>query len=530
MAPSEETLLAFLKTAASYPDHPVEVRVIQTHASYLAITDTKVYKVKKPVNLGFLDFSTLEKREYFMHREMELNRRLAPDLYIQIHEIRIRDGVLSFGGDGEVVDYALEMHRMSDEDFFPELLKHDRITDEDLAAIVTLLARFYRSETSSPEIAQWGHPEKLKISTDENFAQVAPFAGETISEEALQLTRRYTDRFYDLHLPLFEKRVSDGWILNCHGDLHLDHLHRHNGKWHIYDCIEFNDRFRYVDVANDTAFLAMDLDYNRRQKMSRQFVALLQKHLPDPDRNKLFDFYKCYRAFVRGKVESMIAADPHVDSQAAEIAKGRARSYFSLATRYALLGSKPLVVVVMGMVASGKSNLAVRLSSETGVPLYRCDVIRKELAGIPIEERGDEESRKRLYAADMTERTYNQIFESLFETVQKEQMSAVIDCTFSKQSHRAALVEHLAKERIRCRFVLATAPEPILLERLKRRGEKQKVVSDARLEDYAKIVSSYEPPVEIEDLITIDTSGPRESSFLELGLQLVERTLQSGGR
>src|SRR5207245_1429697 len=212
-------LIRFLESAASYPHGPPAVRSIQTHISWVFIASPFVFKVKKPVNLSFADFSTLEKRRHFCEREVEL-------------------------------------------------LPKNLVGEAEINRVISRLHRFYQSQSPSPEIERWGTPEKLKISTDENFAQVEPFVGKTISPAAFQTVRHFTNRFYTAHEKLFRKRIQQHRIRDCHGDLHLDHIHITPDTLSIFDCIEFNDRFRFIDVANDIAFLAMDFDFEGRSDLA----------------------------------------------------------------------------------------------------------------------------------------------------------------------------------------------------------------------------------------------------------------------
>ena len=316
-----------------------------------------VFKIKKPLNLGFLDFSTLEKRYYFCQRELALNRRLAPEVYLEVLPIFKSAGGFSFRSDGEIVEYALKMKELPHGWFLNELLSKDAVGAVEIDRIIARLQRFYDSETPTPEIEQWGRPEKLKISTDENFEQVQPFVGKTITPIAFAAIRHFTDQFYTRNAQLFHERIAQHRILDCHGDLHLDHVHVTPEAVTIFDCIEFNDRFRFIDIANDLAFLAMDFDFERQHKLGALFLRRGAEALGDPGILKLADFYKCYRAFVRGKVESLqMKSEEHAQ---------RARRYFQLALRYAAVGSEPLVLVVMGRIASGKTTVARQLAART---------------------------------------------------------------------------------------------------------------------------------------------------------------------
>jgi hypothetical protein len=278
--------------------------MLQTHASWVVLTARYAYKVKRPVNFGFLDFSTLEKRLHYCQREVLLNRRLSPGIYLGVMPISKHEGWLNFGVHGKIVEYAVKMRRLPESRSMLRRVERGQATTSDVDAIVATLKPFYAESASTPEIAAWGRIKKLRISTAENFRQTEAFMDRTITRPAFEAIRLFTNFFYRRHAALFEARVRDRRIRDCHGDLRLEHIHLSPAQLTIYDCIEFNDRFRYIDVANDTAFLAMDFDFRRRPDLGRYFVTHIAKALDDSSLPRLLDFYKCYRAYVRGKVES----------------------------------------------------------------------------------------------------------------------------------------------------------------------------------------------------------------------------------
>jgi len=220
------------------------VRLIQTHISWVFVASPFVFKVKKPINLGFADFSTLEKRRHFCQREVELNRRLCPEIYLDVVPIFKAASGFSFNSEGEIAEYCVQMKELSRGWFLGELLTKNLVGEAEINRVISRLHRFYQSQSPSPEIELWGTPEKLKISTGENFAQVEPFVGKTISAAAFETVRHFTNRFYAVHGKLFRERIQQHRVRDCHGDLHLDHIHITPDTLSIFDCIEFNDRFR----------------------------------------------------------------------------------------------------------------------------------------------------------------------------------------------------------------------------------------------------------------------------------------------
>jgi hypothetical protein len=516
-AVSQEALLDFLTNACSYPHRPQRACLVQTHASYIIIAPPFVYKVKKPVNFGFLDFSTLEKRRYFCEREIKLNRRLCPDVYLDVIPISLKEGRLAFGAGDEVVEYAVKMRELSDRDFLHRRMERGEVGPEDLNRVAATLKAFYDAQTPTEEIEEWGQVERLKISTDENFRQTEACVGRTISRPAFEAIRFYTDEFYVHNAALFASRIQEKWIRDCHGDLHLEHIHLSPTAIHIYDCIEFNDRLRYVDVANDVAFLAMDLDFNHRPDLSRHFVAQMTKMLNDSQMPRLMDFYKCYRAYVRGKVESIHSSEPEEIEFVREKSRERARRYFRLALQYAVVGSEPMALVVMGRIGSGKSTLASGLADELGWEVFSSDRTRKELAGVPLHERSDADARASLYSKQMTEKTYETLFQNAVHCV-KQGRSLILDATFSRRLYRDRLRERFERLGIPYDFVEAQASDEVVKERLAGRDRKPDEVSDARLEDFEALSRSYEPPTELSahQLLAVGTGSPTESTVINV--------------
>ncbi len=521
---SQKRLISFLESPAVYPHGALEIQSIQTHISWVFIASPFVFKVKKPVNFGFLDFSSLEKRRHFCQREVELNRRLCPKVYLGVVPIYRTGSDFSFKADGEVAEYSVKMKQLPRGCFLSELLAKGLVGQKEINRVISCLHRFYESETPSQEIEEWGTPEKLKISTDENFVQVESFAGKTISPAAFETIRHFTNTFYAAHGNLFRERILRHRIRDCHEDLHLDHIHITPEATTIFDCIEFNDRFRFIDIANDLAFLAMDFDFEGRSDLANLLLQTAARDFRDPEMLNVSDFYKCYRAFVRGKVESIQAIEPETANPDPHLKQ--AARYFRLALRYAVSDSEPLVLVVMGRVGTGKTTVASQLGSELDWPVFSSDQIRKTLAGIPWTERTATERRDEVYSEQMTEQTYKQLVEHGLAAVESHG-GVVLDATFSSRAHREFLRKECEKTHFGFQFVELDVDLGEIERRLRARNESTGEISDARLEDLEKLSASYEPPSErAPDLISVSANNEASDTVKAVLLGLAKKQLR----
>lgn len=327
-------LIRHLQEPACYSPRPVAVTLRETHASAVFLAGARAYKLKKPVNLGFLDFSTLEKRQRACADEVRLNRRLAPDVYLGVEPVVVNGGAVSVGGPGTVIDYVVVMRRLADNASLQALIERGEATDCHVRGVAEHLAAFHLEAERGPRIDTFGRPEAIAANIEENFAQAEPFVGSTIERVVLDEISRSSWEFLAEHERLFCDRVARGCTRDGHGDLRAEHLYFDGGRLEIIDCIEFNERFRYGDVASDLAFLAMDLERLGQPGLADTLVARYDELTPFAVREVL-DFYRCYRAFVRGKVASIRWSQQPAGGTAAESALADARLHFGLSRVYA---------------------------------------------------------------------------------------------------------------------------------------------------------------------------------------------------
>jgi len=328
----KQVVEALMKPEA-YDEEAEQIELKQTHISFVFLTGNFVYKVKKAVDFGFLDFSTLEKRGFFCEKELELNRRLCGGMYLEVVPVN-RSDVIKINGEGETVEYAVKMKRIPEEKIMTRLLEEGKVDRKLIDRMAKIIAEFHSKAETDKRIGEFGSLPMIETNCRENFEQTEEFIGETISMETYRLIRERTDDFMKRNAALFAKRVTENRVRECHGDIHSGNIFVAD-KIYIFDAIEFNERFRYCDVASDIAFLAMDLDFKDRSDLSSFFVERYVRYSGDRELEKLLQFYKCYRAYVRGKVVSFKLKDPSVDSEEKSAATKEAKAYFKLATDYA---------------------------------------------------------------------------------------------------------------------------------------------------------------------------------------------------
>jgi aminoglycoside phosphotransferase family enzyme/predicted kinase len=491
----------------AYPHPAADVRLIETHISWVLLAGQHAYKLRKPVDFGFLDFTSREKRLIDCEAEVLLNRRLCPDMYLGIAQVVERDGRLCVGGEGDALEPAVHMRRLAERGMLPALVQRE-ISDERLMErIAARLVDFHREAATGPGVDEHGTLPSLWANWAENFLQTKDVFGRTLPVTTRDDIRCYIDDFLSANGELFQRRILEGRIRDGHGDLHAGSVCAMGRKLYLFDCIEFSARFRCADVAAEVAFLAMDLDHLGRADLSHAFVEAYVRRSQDRQLLDVLDFYKCYRAYVRGKVLSVRLGEPGMSPPEMDRTADAAAAYFELAHTYAHPTATPLLLVVMGLPASGKTTLAHAVAGRRGMVYLSSDIQRKRLAGIRPTVHEHVPFGTGLYSRSMSRRTYAALKRHAARLLRRAH-SVVVDATCGQPMNRTQFRQLARRVGARCLIVWCQADETVLRDRLTRRVQDPNTTSDARLELWPVLRAAFTPPAPAPDVLLVDTTLP----------------------
>lgn len=482
-------LIAALLSPDAFPERPEEVRLVQTHISYVFILPDFVYKIKKPVDFGFLDFTTLEKRRFFCEEEVRLNSRLAPEIYQGVVPITFSNGQAQVSGMGTAVEYAVKMKRVADDALLIKTIKDGSITPETIKRIAAAIAAFHMEARTDERIAAFGEVGMIAYNAHENFEQTARFVGSIIRPAEYGRIKTYTLDFIAANAATFAKRVADGFIRDCHGDIHSEHISV-TDKIEIIDCIEFSERFRFSDTMADAAFLSMDLDFLGRHDLGAIFDAAYLDASGDVEGRRLLGFYKCYRAYVRGKVAGLKTLEPEVGTEEAGAAYVEAIRHFHLASLYAEGRYRPTLVVVAGLSGTGKTTLANAVSKAADMPVLSSDIIRKQLAGLKPDEHKAYAYGAGIYSEAFTDKTYATLADRAGRML-KAGRSVIIEATFARRRHLSAALDAAKEVGAQPRVIECRATDETVMRNMAERADKG-TVSDAGIEVYNRQKEMFE--------------------------------------
>lgn len=514
-----QALIAALQNPALFA-HPVkEFQVIETHISWVLLTGEYAYKIKKPMNFGFLDFTELSGRAHFCAEELRLNQRLTDDLYLEVLPITGSVEAPQLGGDGAPIEYALKMRQFPQNQMLSTLQANGELTAAHIDQMARQIAQFH---LAAPKVAvehPLGTPDSVMAPVEQNFEQIRPFLSDKADLVQLDALQAWARSSFDRLHGLFETRKAEGFIRECHGDIHLGNATLIDGKVVIFDCIEFNEPFRLTDVYADTAFLAMDLEDRGLKSLARRFISQYLEITGDYAGLELLNFYKAYRALVRAKV-ALFSMPADADGVQRATTLRQYRNYANLAESYSAIPSR-LLAITHGVSAVGKSHVAMRMVEALGAIRLRSDVERKRLFGEQAEQAAGQ-LQQGIYADDASQKTYQHLHQ-LAGTILRAGFPVVIDATYLKQAQRQAAADVASETGVPFLILDCNAPDAVIASWLAQRQADQNDPSDATLEVVAAQQANRDP-LTGEELLKAKRVETNESGSLdELVKQIRQR-------
>lgn len=498
--------------------HPVQkIRLFETHISWVLLTGEWAYKLKKPVNLGFVNFTTLELRHQACLDELRLNRRTAPDLYEDVIPLTETSNGPQFGATGSVVEYAVRMHQFPDADRLDRCLERNELTREKLDELAREIADLhFKAEVAKPDTG-FGGPtlirETVKACIDALTSDSIPNA----CRPAVKFLTKWTEAEWRRLRPTFDKRKRKGFVRECHGDLHLGNLVMIDGKPTLFDCLEFNAELRWVDVLSDIAFLVMDLQDRGMPDESWYLFNRYLERTGDFDGLIALPYFLTYRALVRAKVAAIRLGQTGVTDKECAEQQRELRNYLSLAEKLTKRHS-PVIVLTNGVCGSGKTGMALTLAASLPAIHIRSDVERKRLAGLwsALDRDIAELDEKDLYSAKVSTKTYERL-QRLTQHIVRAGFSVIVDAAFLKRSQRSLFTQGAGDLSVPIVVVSCTAPKQVLEERVRKRQSQGQDASDGDVEVLHQQLEQQDPPLAIEatEIIVVDTTNEDRTGVIE---------------
>ncbi|WP_404367871.1 AAA family ATPase [Marinobacter sp.] len=461
-------LILALQDPALY-DHPVtDFQVLETHISWVILTGHYAYKIKKPMDFGFLDFSTLERRRYFCEEELRLNQRLAERLYLDVVPITGTPEEPRLGGDGEPFEYAIRMRQFDQSELLDARQERSELEPGLLTALARQTADFHGRIPPVPEDKPFGTPESVYAGMQENFDQIRPMIDDPALLEQLDRLEGWTSSTFELQKTLIEKRREHGFVRECHGDLHLANITVFEGEVTIFDCIEFSESFRWIDVMNDLAFLLMDLESRREQPLATLVLNTYLEFSGDFDGVALLPLYKAYRALVRAKIALFTMGNPSLSDADRLGLMQKYRDYAALAESYSVIPTR-LLLATTGLSASGKSVVSRALAMELGLVHLRSDVERKRLFGLgPLDFSGSEPGTN-IYTPEATIRTYDTLARLAMQLLATG-TAVIVDAACLKAGERGRIQQVAEEQGVPFALIDCEAPEELRRQWIRQRS------------------------------------------------------------
>lgn len=462
-------------------NHPTrQLKLIETHVSWVVLTGKYAYKIKKPVDFGFLDFSTLKKRKYFCEEELRLGQLFAPEIYLAVVPITGTVEHPQINGDiGPILEYAIKMCEFSQDNLLSALLKQGKLSTTVIDQLGQLIAEFHKKTALAPKNSRFGLPHEVHAPTQQNFEQIIPLLTNPSDIEQIKRLKIWASEQFTKYQNLFEQRKELGFIRDCHGDLHLANIILYHDKLILFDRLEFNEDLRWTDVIADLAFLAMDLSGKNQAKLAHQLINVYIQYTGDYEGLNLLTYYLSYRAVVRAKIALFRLNQKDLNNKEKLDIRNDYYNFINLAESYTQL-NKPCLIIMYGLAGSGKSTIAKKIVFECGGIQISSDIIRKQLFNIPLYEDSHSIPYGGIYTPESTEKTYNRLLD-LAKIVIKAGLNVVIDATFLLYSQRI-MFYNLAKLLKAPFFILhCQTNHSEIIQRIKKRRLQNKLISEANI-------------------------------------------------
>jgi aminoglycoside phosphotransferase family enzyme/predicted kinase len=488
------------------------VEHIETHISHVMLAGDYAYKLKKPLNLGFLDFSTLERRKFCCEEEIRLNGRLAPHIYLEVVAISGTPDSPRVGGEGEALEYAVKMRRFEQD----RLLTRLPVTLEIADRIAERVAEFHDAIPSAPVESPYGTAAAVLRPMDENFSQIRARLKDEAALARLEPIANWTHDRHAALLGILETRKHEGHIRECHGDMHRGNIALVDDELVIFDGIEFNPGLRWIDTMSELAFLVMDLEEAGESAQARRLLNRYLEISGDYEGLRLLDLYKVYRAMVRAKVTAIRLGQSDVEPEEAAQDQAELRRYLVLAERYTRERSRR-VYLTHGVAGSGKSRLAAILRDHLPLVHIRSDLERKRLFGLPADARTGSAREAGIYTEEASDRTYRRLRE-LAAMILDAGYSPLVDATFLRESRRRDFIALAEEKGCPVTILVPQAPEAVLRRRVVEREAEGRDASEAGVAVLETQLACRQPLTEAErELeVTVDTVDPPSlREFLE---------------
>jgi aminoglycoside phosphotransferase family enzyme/predicted kinase len=510
-------LIEAMSDPRSYPEAVETVEVQQTHISAVFLAGSFVYKIKKPVAPGFLDFTTLENRLHFCREEVRLNRRLAPDVYLGVVPIVPSAAGVRVEAEGDAVEWAVKMRRLPEEATLLKFVQSGAAEASMVHGVAQRIAAFHRAAETNERIASFGRFDSVAQNIRDIFKQSSSRIAETVVPAVFERVRSLMEDSLAWLRPVIDGRAVRGIPRDCHGDLHLDHIYCFPGQpppgdLVIIDCIEFNERFRFIDPVADMAFASMDLVFQGRRDLAHAFADSYFRAAGDEEGRVLLPLYTAYRAAVRGMVDGLMLGEKEVPEAERNAAARRSQAHWLLAlSELETPSRRPCLVLVAGLPGTGKSTLAWKLGERAGFEVIRSDIVRKEMAGQPPNEPTPPHLRAELYSQKSSDRTYGECLNRATQLLSAGRR-VLVDANFRHERQRQTFLNAAIRCGAPAAIIVCTAhPETIRRRLRERTGD----ASDADWDVYRQAADDWEeagPDVD-RVLCSVSTDGATEQAI-----------------